>query len=279
MNPFLPILGAILCLLILAWLVYRYGLFVPAPRGLPILLYHKVSTDRNDALTISVDRLDRQLAYIDSSGYTPISFSDLKESLDGLRALPAKPVIVTFDDGYASTYELAAPLLAKHDVKATIFLPTAFIGGNAGWSGANDPLMSYEMIGQLAANRPAANQLLGNLIEFGMHSHRHESYERYSAAQIESDVSECLHALEASGCAFTRVFAYPYGRMPRDPSANRAMREFFRRNKIDFAVRIGSRINALPPKDVYELKRTAIRGTDSFWEFHQKLRKGRIKLF
>jgi peptidoglycan/xylan/chitin deacetylase (PgdA/CDA1 family) len=277
-NSSLLIYGGAL-LLILLWLVYRYSFFIPAPTGLPILLYHKVSLNQNDALTISVDRLDRQLAYIDSSGYTPISFAELKASLDGLRTLPAKPVIVTFDDGYVSTYELAYPLLVKHDVKATVFLPTAFIGGNAGWGGASEPLIPYEIIGQLAANRPAGNQPAGKLIEFGLHGHRHESYERYSAAQIESDLFQCLHAIKASGCAFSRVFAYPYGRMPRDPSADRAMREFFRRNKIDFAARIGSRINALPPADVYELKRTAVRGTDSFWEFKTKLRKGRAKLF
>ena len=263
------IYGGIACLGILLWLVYRYGLFVPAAKGLPILLYHKVSSHDGDALTISVDDLDRQLAYIKSSGYTPISFSGLKESLHGGRALPAKPVIVTFDDGYLSTYELAYPLLVKHGVKATVFLTTAFIGGIAGWGGAREPLMSYDMMRQLS----------GELVEFGMHSHRHESYERHSAAQMEADLSECLRALEDSGCRFTRVFAYPYGRMPKDPGAARAMREFFRRHQIDFAARIGSRINALPPKDTYELKRTAVRGTDTFWEFKTKLRKGRIRLF
>jgi peptidoglycan/xylan/chitin deacetylase (PgdA/CDA1 family) len=273
------IYGGIALLLILLWLVYRYSLFIPAPTGLPILLYHKVSLDQNDALTISVDRLDRQLAFVKSSGYSPISFSELKDSLDGSRTLPTQPVIVTFDDGYISTYELAYPLLVKHDVKATIFLPTAFIGGKAGWSGGSESLMSYEMIRHLAANPPAEIKFARNLIEFGLHGHRHESYERYTPAQIESDLSQCVHALEASSCAFSRVFAYPYGRMPRDPSAERAMREFFRHNKIDFAARIGSRINAIPPADVYELKRTAVRGTDSFWEFKTKLRKGRIKLF
>jgi peptidoglycan/xylan/chitin deacetylase (PgdA/CDA1 family) len=208
------IYGGIACLGILLWLVYRYGLFVPAPKGLPILLYHKVSSQHSDALTISAEGLDRQLAHIKSSGYTPISFSELKESLDGGRALPAKPVLVTFDDGYLSTYELAYPLLAKHGVKATVFLPTAFIGGLASWDGASEPLMSYEMM----------RQLPGELIEFGMHSHRHESYERLSAAQIETDLSQCLRALEDSGCRFTRVFAYPYGRMPKDPDANRFRR-------------------------------------------------------
>jgi peptidoglycan/xylan/chitin deacetylase (PgdA/CDA1 family) len=263
------IYGGIACLGILLWLVYRYGLFVPAPKGLPILLYHKVSAQDSDALTVSAGDLDRQLAYIKSSGYTPISFSELKESLDARRALPAKTVIVTFDDAYLSTRDLAYPLLAKHGVKATVFLPTAFIGGVAGWDGASEPLMSFEMIRELS----------GELIEFGLHSHRHESYERHSAAQIETDLSQCLRALEDSGCRFTRVFAYAYGRMPKDPAANRAMREFFRRHEIVFAARIGSRINALPLKDVYELKRTAVRGTDTFWEFKTKLHKGRIKLF
>jgi peptidoglycan/xylan/chitin deacetylase (PgdA/CDA1 family) len=268
------IYGGIACFVILLWLVYRYGLFVPAPKGLPILLYHKIAADRDDALTISTDCLDRELAYIKSSGYTPISFAELKDSLAGRQASPAKPIIVTFDDGYLSTYELAYPLLVKHGVKATVFLPTAFIGGAAGWDGASEPLMSWEMIGQLGGDQSG-----GQLIEFGLHSHRHESYERYSAAQVEADLSQCLRAIEDSGCRFTRVFAYPYGRMPKDPGANRAMGELFRRHGIDFAVRIGSRINALPPRDVYELKRTAIRGTDSFWEFKTKLHKGRIKLF
>jgi peptidoglycan/xylan/chitin deacetylase (PgdA/CDA1 family) len=237
---------------------------------LPILLYHKVSATESDALTISLEGLDRQLACIVPSGYTAISFAELKESLDGRRELPAKPIIVTFDDGYLSTYELAYPILAKHNIKATVFLPTAFIGGVAHWAGASEPLMSYEIIRQLAEPR---------LIEFGLHSHRHENYEHYSAAQVEDDLSECLRALEESSSRFTRVFAYPYGRMPKDAAANRAMREFFRRHEIAFAARIGSRINRLPPKDLYELKRTAIRGTDSFREFKTKLRKGRIKLF
>jgi peptidoglycan/xylan/chitin deacetylase (PgdA/CDA1 family) len=264
------IYAAIFCLAILLWLVYRYSLFVPAPKGLPILLYHKVSRDREDGLTISCESLDRQLAYIRSSGYTPISFSDLKESLAGRAALPANPVIVTFDDGYLNTYELAYPLLANHGVKATIFLTTGFIGASAGWDGANEPLMSWHNARELAKDP---------LIEFGMHSHRHQNYQRYSAAQIEDDLSDCLRALEENACPFTRVFAYPYGGMPRDPAANRAMRDFFRRHEIFFAARIGSRINPLPPRDPYELKRTAIRGTDSLRAFQTKLRKGRIKLF
>jgi peptidoglycan/xylan/chitin deacetylase (PgdA/CDA1 family) len=256
-------------LLLFVWLVYRYSLFVPAPQGLPILLYHKVSPQENDALTISADRLDRQLAFIKDQNYTAISFSELSDALNHGHDLPAKPILVTFDDAYLRTVQLVHPLLLKHQVKATILLPVGFIGGVNQWDGANESLMSYQDIQEIA----------GGQIEFGLHSCRHENYEHYSAAQIEADVTACVRALEEQGCPFTRVFAYPYGRMPREQSVNQAMRNCFRKHGIEFALRIGSRINRLPPKDPYELKRIAIRGTDSFWTFKTKLRKGRVKLF
>lgn len=256
-------------LLILLWLVWRYSLFIPAPKGLPILMYHKVSPHWNDPLTISVDRLDRQLRYIKSKGYTPISFLELKESLHSRSSLPAKPVLVTFDDGYRSTYELAYPLLLKHQVKATVFLPVAFIGRTNTWDAGDEPLISYATIREIA----------GPLVDFGLHSYRHENYQSLSAEQVETDLAQCLRTLEENDCPFIRVFAYPYGRMPRDERVHQAMHDSFRRHGIDFAVRIGSRINTLPPKDVYELKRTGVRGTDSFWEFKIKLQKGRAKLF
>jgi peptidoglycan/xylan/chitin deacetylase (PgdA/CDA1 family) len=265
----IAILGGVTGLLIVLWLIYRYGLFVPAPAGLPILIYHKVSRDHEDSLTISPARLDSQLAYLKSQGYTSVSFLDLKASLHGQRPLPAKPVLLTFDDGYVNTYELAYPLLRKHQLKATVFLPVAFIGKSNEWDGGGEPLMSYEQIRELA----------GGNIEFGLHSYRHENFQSYSAAQAEADVSECVRVLEENHCPFTRVFAYPYGRMPRDQGADRALRNSFRRHGIDFAARIGSRINTLPPKDAYEMKRTIIRGTDSFREFKIKLRKGRCRLF
>jgi peptidoglycan/xylan/chitin deacetylase (PgdA/CDA1 family) len=261
--------AATACVLILLWLVYRYSFLVPAPKGLPILMYHKVSRDHEDDLTISAARLDSHLSYLRAQGYQSVSFADVKAALGNQRPLPAKPVLLTFDDGYLNTYELAYPLLRKHALKATVFLPVGFIGKSNTWDGGSEPLMSYDQIRQLA----------GSQIEFGLHSYRHENYERYSPAQVEADVSSCVKALEEHGCTFTRVFAYPYGRMPTNPAARRALRDSFRRHKIDFAVRIGSRINPLPPRDPYEIKRTGIRGTDSFREFKIKLRKGRVKLF
>jgi peptidoglycan/xylan/chitin deacetylase (PgdA/CDA1 family) len=261
--------AAVAASVVLLWLVYRYGFLIPAPRGLPILVYHKVSQAYEDSLTISASRLDAQLAYINAQGYTSISFQDLQASLQGTQPLPSKPVLLTFDDAYLNTYELACPVLWKHQMKATIFLPIAFIDKSNEWDGGSERLMSYEQIRELAAHG----------IEFGLHSYRHENFESFSAAQAKSDVAQCMQSLEQNNCPHFPVFAYPYGRMPRDPDANRGFREAFRQHGIVFAARIGSRINKLPPKDVYELKRTIVQGTDSFREFKTKLRKGRVKLF
>jgi len=57
------------------------------------------------------------------------------------------------------------------------------------------------------------------------------------------------------------------------------MKELFRDYKLIFAVRIGNRINSLPIRDPYELKRIDIKGTDSLFTFKIKLKKGRTKLF
>jgi peptidoglycan/xylan/chitin deacetylase (PgdA/CDA1 family) len=257
------------CALVLLWLVYRYSFLLPPPKGLPILMYHKLSQGTEDALTISTSHFEAQLAFLKVQGYQSISFAELQATLQNTRPLPSKPVLLTFDDGYLTTYELAYPLLRKYGFKATVFLPVGFIGRNNAWDEGSEPLMSFDQIRALA----------GTQIEFGLHSYHHENYARYSPAQMEADVSDCVKTLQKNGCVFAPVFAYPYGRMPEDASARKALYDIFRRHGISFAVRIGSRINPLPPADSYELKRTGIDGTDSPWVFQTKLRKGRVRLF
>jgi len=255
------------------WLVYRYTLIISAPKGVPILMYHKVADRNPDAdpykLTISVPRLRRQFEYMSQNGYTPISFADLRDFASGKTTLPDKPVIITFDDGYADTYELAYPLLREFHFKATIFLPVAYIGGENSWDGQHDRLMDYETIRRIS----------GHLVEFGLHSYKHENFQHKSANEIEADLLKCFEVLEKEKCPFVPVFAYPYGRMPKDSNTRQQMKEIFKKNKIDFAVRIGSRINSFPLRDPYELKRTGTSSKDTFYQFKIKLARGRWKLF
>ena len=263
------ILIAALAVAACIWLVYRYTLIIPALSGLPILMYHKVAERKPEVdlyrLTVSVPDLRRQFEFMTRNGYTPISFEDLRDPNN----LPDKPVIITFDDAYADTCELAYPLLREFNFKATVFLPVAYIGGENSWDHEHDRIVDFETIKKIS----------GHLVEFGLHSYHHENFEFKSAKEIETDLTRCLEVLEKENCPFIRAFAYPFGRLPRDTKTRKAMKDIFKQNKIDFAVRIGSRINSFPLKDPYELKRTGISSADTFYEFKIKLARGRWKLF
>jgi len=58
--------------------------------------------------------------------YNPVRLEDVLEDADG-RSLPARPILVTFDDAYASVVEVAAPLCKKFGVPAIYFVNAAFI--------------------------------------------------------------------------------------------------------------------------------------------------------
>jgi peptidoglycan/xylan/chitin deacetylase (PgdA/CDA1 family) len=103
---------------------------------IPILAYHRVfepgPIDRYpyDIELISADRarFEWQMGYV-KTHYHPIRFADLLASFDGQAELPPRPVIVTFDDGYADNHTHAFPILRQLGVPATIFLSTGYIGG------------------------------------------------------------------------------------------------------------------------------------------------------
>jgi peptidoglycan/xylan/chitin deacetylase (PgdA/CDA1 family) len=64
-----------------------------------------------------------QMAYLNKFGYTTLDLNDYIAIRDNKLNLPRKPVIITFDDGYLSTYTMAFPEIKKHGLKATIFVP------------------------------------------------------------------------------------------------------------------------------------------------------------
>lgn len=259
---------AVLILLILVFLQVNYNLFTPPLRGLPILMYHQVSKHRRNFLTVTQEQLSEHFNYLKNNGYTTIFFSEL---LSG-QPLPQRPVILTFDDGYANNAELLYPLLKLYNFKATIFLPTAYLGKINAWDQCahigQEPIMSKEQLRSLSSR----------YVEFGLHSHMHRCYASLSLEEAEQDVRQCLRSLQEANIPFVPVLAYPFGAYPRAKTANRQFKQMLQAVGIVLGLRIGNRINKLPFADPYEVQRIDIRGTDSMWAFKTKLRKGRVKM-
>ena len=80
---------------------------------LPILMYHGIrkSTSAQNKYVISPDEFESDLKYIKENGYETIVVADLLEYFDNGKALPEKPIMITFDDGCLNNYTYAFPLL------------------------------------------------------------------------------------------------------------------------------------------------------------------------
>jgi peptidoglycan/xylan/chitin deacetylase (PgdA/CDA1 family) len=266
-----PIIIGILVVIVMAWLTVSYSFLVPPKQGLPILMYHKVSENLADGLTIPFDKLDKQFSYIREKGYQTIFFEELASLLNSGQKLPGKTLIITFDDAYKSFSTFALPLMEKYNIKATVFIPVAYMGKENAWDKGNDRIMSPEELKDLKKRK---------LVDYGIHSFLHSNYKNMVLQDMKEDLSNCINTLNFHDIPFSPVFAYPYGGYPKkDKILLRQMKDLFRDFKFDFALRIGNRINHVPFNDPYELKRIDIKGTDSMYTFTIKLRKGRQKLF
>ena len=266
----IPLLVVFL-LLIAGFLTIQYSILVPPKKGLPVLMYHKILPENPDGLTVTTDQFDLQLMYLKEKGYQTIGFKTLKTIIKDGSPLPPKTIILTFDDAYANFFDHALPLLKKYNFTATVFVPVAFIGKTNIWDKGNDHLMSETELKRLAFNEN---------IEIGLHSFLHRSYAGLALADMAEDLKNCRETLGFYGIPFVSVLAYPYGGYPKkDPELKKQMFSLFQQVGLDFALRIGNNINAWPIRWPFEIKRIDMRGTDSFFIFRTKLRKGRAKLF
>jgi peptidoglycan/xylan/chitin deacetylase (PgdA/CDA1 family) len=93
-----------------------------------ILLYHRVATLKSDpwGLAVTPGRFDEHLQVLREHA-TAMKLGELNEALRNGR-LPERAVVVTFDDGYLDNLRNAKPLLERHNVPATVFVASGFIG-------------------------------------------------------------------------------------------------------------------------------------------------------
>ncbi len=89
---------------------------------LPVVMYHSILKKpvKESKYVVSPDLLEKDLKYLKKKGYTPVFMKDVIAYEEGKGTLPAKPIVLSFDDGYYNNYYYAFPLLRKYDMKAVI---------------------------------------------------------------------------------------------------------------------------------------------------------------
>ena len=96
----------------------------PAPPAVnvPVLMYHHLADYADNDAVITPESFAVQMRALRDNGFTAITLQQLIDYVDEGIALPDRPIIITFDDGYLSVYTYAFPILARYGMHAVSFI-------------------------------------------------------------------------------------------------------------------------------------------------------------
>jgi peptidoglycan/xylan/chitin deacetylase (PgdA/CDA1 family) len=213
----------------------------------PVLMYHSIAVDatrRFRRFVVDPAEFAAQMDYLDAEGYRPVTAAELVASRTG-RGMPPRPVVLTFDDAYADFYSTALPVLREHAFRATLYVPTGYVGGTAGFLRSvgeeNRAMLSWQALRDIAAEG----------IEAAAHSHTHPQLDRVPTAVMSDEVRRSRCLLEDHLGMAISGFAYPYGYW------NRAVRATVAAAGFRYAVTVADLMTA-PDDDVLTLPRLTV---------------------
>ncbi len=225
---------------------------------IPILCYHRVgnSTSR---MTVSTAAFAEQLDWLAQNDYHVLRLQDVAAFLDSQQALPPRSVVLTFDDGYASYYRYAYPLLKKHAFPATVFLYTDFVGAGDALTWAQMREMTATGLIDIQAHSKTHVNLINRF--------RDESEAAYRQ-RMDTEARVPREQIERRLKLPVTQFAYPYG------DANETVLDALARNRYLLGVTVNPGGTPFYGQALM-LRRTMIYGTHDIEAFKARLQISR----
>lgn len=241
-------------------LIYLYA--GPFFKGLPVLVYHKISsTKKPDFLTVATSRMREHLEYITKKGYTTIFLSDLIDYVEKGKPLPKKPLMITLDDGFRDNYTDLYPLLKEFNCKANIFIVAGFVQtpGNMGPRAEGEFMLQEE-----------AKAICKDHVQYGLHTMYHKNYHDLTLQEIDEDMRVSKQRLDELGIPYQPVFAYSWAYYFKDDLVKQA--EVFgilKKHGVRYAFKVGDRLNRLRVHNSSRLllNRIHMNGSYSMWQY------------
>jgi peptidoglycan/xylan/chitin deacetylase (PgdA/CDA1 family) len=236
----------------------------PPTPGVVVLIYHRVGGGSGTEVDLSPEAFDEQMEWLAATDRV-VSLDDAVAQLAGgddaavdAAAPDEGPIVVTFDDGTADLAEVAAPILVRHRVPATVYLATRFVDEGVDFPDDGVPL-SWAAVREMAAT---------GLVTFGSHTHGHLLLDRLSPAEAVDELDRSKDLIEHHVGAPAHHFAYPKA------VAASAEVEPLVRARYRSAALGGNRPNPYRGTDVHRLSRTAVQVSDGAAFFVRKARGG-----
>jgi peptidoglycan/xylan/chitin deacetylase (PgdA/CDA1 family) len=172
----------------------------------PILLYHSVTDDPAGWIApyaVTPQAFADHVALIASSGRTAMTVSALVAAMRGERALPPRPLALTFDDGFADFAD-AAGVLAAHNLPSTLYVTTGALRGRPVSPQLRippAPMLDWSQLGELSEHN----------VEIGAHTHTHPQLDTLPKSIAADEIRRCKYLLEDALRQEVPSFAYPHG--------------------------------------------------------------------
>lgn len=185
--------------------IWRAGLYKLARPRVTVLLFHRVSDDARDNMTVGVEQFDRQMALLHRHCRL-LSIEEVVES-DVLPRSRSPLVCVTFDDGYLDNYRNAVPILLRHGIPAAFFVCTGVVGSKCSF--AHDVRRGYSQIATMQWDDLRHMRQAGFTI--GSHSVSHIDCAAENEQTVRAELAQSLDDLRHELGLHEALFAYPYG--------------------------------------------------------------------
>ena len=166
-----------------------------AHKEVPVLCYHNIkdTSAKEDLLWIGKIEFEQQVKSLYDSGYHTILPDQLYQYLIAGATLPAKPVMLTFDDSHEGHYSIVRPILDKYGFKGVFFITTAYID--------KKNYLTTAQIKELSDK--------GHVI--GAHTYDHPIITKLKGKQWDKQIDMPKKKLEKITGQKIEYFAYPYG--------------------------------------------------------------------
>ncbi len=230
------------------------GVYANGFLTIPILCYHRFGA-RPSQLAVTPAAFEAQMDYLARNGYHVLPLSRVMSFLERGEPIPRKSVVVTIDDGYRSTYDVAFPILRKYSFPATIFLYSDFVG-------APDALTWPQM----------KEMETSGLVNIQPHSKTHsnltlrlpgETDAKYRE-RIRAEVDTPIRQIQDRLAVPSLTYAFPYG------DVNETVVDLLKKQGVRVGVTVtpgGNGFFAYP----FMLRRSMVFGGDSIDAFKSKL--------
>lgn len=231
------------------------GTPVSGPIDVPIMMYHIIGPpDRpgNDPLAVSEADFAAQMSYLDCAGYTTITMQRLFDAFDGKSALPEKPIILTFDDGWVGQYTYGFPILQQHGFVASFAIVTGFVEGGG-------PYMTWAQIEEMSQ---AGMEMMSHTVT---HIDLGAQDDATDIDQLTSSKADLKSHLGHD----VPYFVYPAGEPFRSGSKQRQAEvvQMLRNAGYRGALLDGTGYGGQDPSTPYELNRVRVSGGEDIYTY------------